>query len=97
MASSGKPYTCEKLLYNIYWVLYDKVCSPMRSSNHQQIQQQHNHKFLQYFCSKRGILLKETEGEEILIANNKIVLTPATATEQCVRWSLLSSKNLLRK
>jgi hypothetical protein len=54
---------------------------------------------LQYFCSKRGILLKETEGEEILIANNKIVLTPATATatEQCVRWSLLSSKNLLRK
>jgi hypothetical protein len=62
----------------------------------QQQQQQHNHQLLQYFCSKCGILLKEEE--ESLIDNKKIVLTPATATEQCLKCgSLLSSKNLIRK
>ncbi|HEX5892516.1 MAG TPA: hypothetical protein VFY41_06615 [Nitrososphaeraceae archaeon] len=61
----------------------------------QQQQQQHNHQLLQYFCSKCGILLKE---EENLIDNKKIVLMPATATEQCLKCgSLLSSKNLIRK
>ena len=60
-------------------------------------QQQHNHQLLQYFCSKCGILLKEEE-EKSLIDNKKIVLTPATATEQCLKCgSLLSSKNLIRK
>ncbi|HEX6028065.1 MAG TPA: hypothetical protein VFY64_03395 [Nitrososphaeraceae archaeon] len=63
----------------------------------QQQQQQHNHQLLQYFCSKCGIFLKEEE-EESLIDNKKIVLTPATATEQCLKCgSLLSSKNLIRK
>lgn len=63
----------------------------------QQQQQQHNHQLLQYFCSKCGILLKEEE-EESLIDNKKIVLMPATATEQCLKCgSLLSSKNLIRK
>lgn len=62
----------------------------------QQQQQQHNRQLLQYFCSKCGILLKEEE--ESLIDNKKIVLTPATATEQCLKCgSLLSSKNLIRK
>lgn len=62
----------------------------------QQQQQQHNHQLLQYFCSKCGILLKEEE--ESLIDNKKIVLMPATATEQCLKCgSLLSSKNLIRK
>ena len=62
----------------------------------EQQQQQHNHQLLQYFCSKCGILLKEEE--ESLIDNKKIVLTPATATEQCLKCgSLLSSKNLIRK
>jgi peroxiredoxin len=62
----------------------------------QQQQKQHNHQLLQYFCSKCGILLKEEE--ESLIDNKKIVLTPATATEQCLKCgSLLSSKNLIRK
>jgi hypothetical protein len=63
-------------------------------------QQQHNHQLLQYFCSKCGILLKETEEEEqSIIDNQKIVLMPATATtEQCLKCgSLLSSKNLIRK
>src|SRR5215216_3962368 len=62
-------------------------------------QQQHNHQLLQYFCSKCGILLKETEEEQSIIDNQKIVLMPATATiEQCLKCgSLLSSKNLIRK
>lgn len=66
------------------------------SFNGCQQQQQHNHQLLQYFCSKCGILLKEEE--ESLIDNKKIVLMPATATEQCLKCgSLLSSKNLIRK
>lgn len=66
------------------------------SFNGCQQQQQHNRQLLQYFCSKCGILLKEEE--ESLIDNKKIVLTPATATEQCLKCgSLLSSKNLIRK
>ena len=63
-------------------------------------QQQHNHQLLQYFCSKCGILLKETEEEEqSLIDNKKTALIPPTAaTEQCLKCgSLLSSKNLIRK
>lgn len=66
------------------------------SFNGCQQQQQHNRQLLQYFCSKCGILLKEEE--ESLIDNKKIVLMPATATEQCLKCgSLLSSKNLIRK
>src|SRR5919107_1555949 len=84
------------LKYNIYYVLYGKVSSIMSFNGCQQQQQQHNHQLLQYFCSKCGILLKEEE--ESLIDNKKIVLTPATATEQCLKCgSLLSSKNLIRK
>ncbi|MDQ3984056.1 MAG: hypothetical protein M3222_02750 [Thermoproteota archaeon] len=62
-------------------------------------QQQHNHQLLQYFCSKCGILLKETEEEEqSLIDNKKIVSIPATATELCLKCgSPLSFKNLIRK
>jgi hypothetical protein len=68
----------------------------MRFSGRQQ--QQHN-QLLQYFCSKCGILLKETEEEEqSIIDNKKIVLMSSTATEQCLKCgSLLSSKNLIRK
>jgi hypothetical protein len=70
----------------------------MRFSGRQQQQQQHNHQLLQYFCSKCGILLKETEEEQSIIDNKKIVLMPSTATEQCLKCgSLLSSKNLIRK
>src|SRR5215212_7964246 len=70
----------------------------MRFSGRRQ-QQRHNHQLLQYFCSKCGILLKETEEEQSIIDNQKIVLMPATATiEQCLKCgSLLSSKNLIRK
>jgi hypothetical protein len=65
----------------------------MRFSGRQQQQQQHNHQLLQYFCSKCGILLKETEEEQSFIDNKKIVLMPATATEQCLKCgSLLSSR-----
>ena len=69
----------------------------MRFSGRQQ--QQHNHQLLQYFCSKCGVLLKETEEEEqSIIDNKKLVLMPSTATEQCLKCgSLLSSKNLIRK
>jgi hypothetical protein len=46
-------------------------------------QQQHNHQLLQYFCSKCGILLKETE-EESLIDNKKNSINASNSNNRTI-------------